>query len=510
MTEMESEEQTEVAPSTQAEIARRAVYDYLKTIVDAPGSLEELYQRFPRNAGHGRRSCAKLGIVITDDEAQRGRILAYRGQAGFQRFFSPLSQADGPRLRRSETIARADETNSADDVTLQRFDQILGVSGPIRPAGLELVRFLQRKVLSEAYKLDPELMLVHRRELRPRRLADGRCPEPLLGRRRATAHGGESVASFQTDKVNTARILFFSLRNLFHMQQADVRAESGRHLQAPIIDFAPDLNFIEPMHRAYVTYGPMLRSRPRRRHGGSGQIFRGGHINFLTEAIRMLYFSDRITEADHYYDYLRTHYGRRTYTGDLETRYTLPLRDFVLTTMYGSITNARETRGVIRSLLYQAYGELADENVTAYNQHVAKALELHDEYMKEKKDFRAARLKLQPFGHTQIDVFQEWLAEPSYSSGLLVRKARLWRVAPPHLKQWVYDDLLSALARECDVWDFDVAKAFPEPPNMIAFREEHPGATSSGPMQRPIRPPRRPAADDPHTGGRSPSVNTRL
>ena len=65
----------------------------------------------------------------------------------------------------------------------------------------------------------------------------------------------------------------------------------------------------------------------------------------------MLYFADRLVEAEHYYEYLRTHYGLREYGGKVETRFTLPLRDFVLKTFYSDITGIRETNSAIQMLL---------------------------------------------------------------------------------------------------------------------------------------------------------------
>ena len=52
--------------------------------------------------------------------------------------------------------------------------------------------------------------------------------------------------------------------------------------------------------------------------------------------------------------------------------------------------------------------------------------------------------------------------------------SRLWRRAPLYVRQAVYDDLLPMFERECQVWEFDLARAFPEPPGMEAYREAHP------------------------------------
>ena len=234
-----------------------------------------------------------------------------------------------------------------------------------------------------------------------------------------------------------------------------------------------DIDFVESMHRAFMTYGPMIDPDPGDA-SGAGSIFRTGHVNFLTEAVRALYFSDRLADAERYYEYLRTHYGRTEYEGLLDENYTLPLRDFVLKSMYGTIETMRESENVIRSLLWQAYDRLASGEGVAYNQLVSKALEFHETYQKEREAFRTGRVTLLPFSNYQVDTFREYLAVPGYNSDLVLRKAHLWWSAPLTLRQSVYDELIPALSRECRYWNFDSVKAFPEPEGMEQYRKDHP------------------------------------
>ena len=450
---------------TPTEVAKRAVYDQIKVIDDAAQSLDELYEQFPET----REMVAQLreiGVIITDDKLTEDDYW-YEGKLAATFFARYRKLVDTRAIRRD--LLRVDGEPSAEAKAVERLDGIIGGRAG-RPAGQALLHFLQRKVLSEVYHLDTAHMIYVVENFGPVdwRMVDA---QSLYWVSLGLIRGGHSATSFQTDVVNTIRLIHFSLRNLFHRNRMSFEP-NPESIHTSYINCTPDINFIEPMHRSYITYGPMMDPDP----GdvvGAGSIFRTGHINFLTEAIRMLYFADRLVEAEHYYEYLRTHYGRQEHGGKVERRFTLPLRDFVLKTFYGDITGIRETNSAIQMLLYRAYIELANEEIKRYNRYTSKALDLWEAYMKEKAEFRTSRLKLSPFQNYQIDVFREMLAEPA-NEVTTIRKVRLWRVAPNHLKQWVYDDLRDGFARECELWDFGVDKAFPEPLEMEQFRAAHP------------------------------------
>src|ERR1041384_8106503 len=69
--------------------------------------------------------------------------------------------------------------------------------------------------------------------------------------------GGETVTSFQADKVNTARIIFFSLRNLRDRNKMVSEPDPDKPYQS-YLSPSPDLNFIEPLHQAYLKYGALI------------------------------------------------------------------------------------------------------------------------------------------------------------------------------------------------------------------------------------------------------------
>ena len=102
------------------------------------------------------------------------------------------------------------------------------------------------------------------------------------------------------------------------------------------------------------------------------------------------------------------------------------------------------------------------------------ARQWYDDFMMDKADRLSERLRLRPFSEEQIDALGYWFLQPAFAPGATVSKARLWRALRLNLRQGVYDGIIPRLTLECNRWDFDVAKAFPEPPDMETYREQHP------------------------------------
>jgi hypothetical protein len=213
---------------------------------------------------------------------------------------------------------------------------------------------------------------------------------------------------------------------------------------------------------------------------GAGESFRSGHINLLTEGIRLLYLAGREADAAYYYNYLRTTYAL-TPGGQPNPMFGKSLDEFVIDGFLEATQTTPSMRDagiLIDAWLFNAYDELADGNATGYVRLVRAAAAYHDKYMREKRnDPGWAGKRLPEFEDLQVDAFGNWLARPSRSVALTLQKARLWQNAPLSLRQSVYDALEPQLKAECDYHDFDVAKAFPEPKGMTEFREQHRPAT---------------------------------
>ena len=162
--------------STPAELDTRAAYDAIRKIADAPRTLEALYAQHPETRAMVTQ-LREIGINISDDKLSEDDFW-YDGKLAATFFARYRQLTDAPMLR-SEILRNADSAPAADE-GLHRLDEILGVRAA-KPAGQALVSFLQRKVLTDVYRLDPGHMAYVVENFGPVELAHGRLPEPVLG-----------------------------------------------------------------------------------------------------------------------------------------------------------------------------------------------------------------------------------------------------------------------------------------------------------------------------------------
>ncbi len=461
---------------TPFEMAQAAELVRLLPLTKVPETLDELYVQYPQaremvRALRTMRDDAgrDIGVPISDDELTEEEYWRDTGLAF--RFFDPYRRLLEPQtLQRS--VRGADDESDTRPAAVRRLDALLGVSEE-NVAGQALVHFLQAKVLRDVYKLDPEFMVELVQTFGPMdwRSVDAQA---LYWAARGLVLGGTQLHDFKNDKTNTARILLFSLRNLF--QRGDVTFEPNREqVHLSYLSLGRDLNMIEPMHRAYMEYAPLFDPNPGEQ-GGAGETYRVGHINFLSEAIRLLYLAGREREATRYYQILRETYPL-TRGGQPNETFQKPLHDFVVDSFLESVEvpGMRDIRLVLDGLLYNAYTELAKGNVTRYARVARTAQQYHTRYMQKKGNLPTGRLDIPPFREVTVDAFGRWLAQgPPMAPADTLHKVRLWRRAPLYLRQVVYDDLLPMFERECELWEFELEQAFPEPPGMEEYREAHP------------------------------------
>lgn len=456
--------------STAFERARKAEYDRIKLIADAPETLDALYAKFPETKSMVE-ALRQFGVKISDSKLDEDDFLA-RGGLGFT-FFDRYRKVAEPNTM----LAKVSRDSSADSalaqVQLSSFDQIVGVTKK-NPAGQALFAFMQRKVLQDVYALDLQHMLRTIRNFGP---VDWRSPDAhgLYWVTLGIERGGETLSTIQNDKINTSRLVFFSLRNLWLRGKITFEPHPDpSKIYLSYLSFANDENMIAPMQWAYLTFAPALdpEAGPK---GGVGETYRGGHINFLTEAVRALYMSGREDEAEYYYGYLRDTYSTRP-DGSHEKLYDQTLYDFVEQDMYDSISTAsnREAGLVIVGFLNRAFRMLSDGDVAGYNSFYKRAKQMHTVFMKDKRGTLSSRQALPEWNDMLSDVFAIFLMQPVGMPGETLRKIKLWDAADPALKQLVYDVMLPGLTEECNAWNFDVTKAFTEPIGMGEFRKNNP------------------------------------
>lgn len=458
------EQLLETAPRTTspaALAAQQASLERIEAIAAAPDNLAGLYAAHPE-AAPLVAELRTMGIPISDDPLTED---AYELPQGLlHSFFLPYREVADPSMW-------ARMGSAADQVPphVRRLGELLGV-GADNPAGEALVRFLQKKVLREVYKNEPEHMVSLVRQFGPIdwRLVDS---QSLYWATKALVMSEGTVSDFHNDKTNTVRIVLFSLQNMARRNKLFFEPLPGNPHYS-YLNMMPDPSFIESMNAAYLRYAP--RFDPQRRGGpGVGDLFSSGHVNFLIEGIRTLYFAGRTEAAQRYYDYLRAVYGYNA-QGVFNERYTKPLRDFVVDTYYESIGIQADAARTVAGLIQQSLAALTAGEFEQSSAYLRQAREIHARFNEMKHDVAIRRMSLPPFADMYTDEFGYFMSLPAQSYALTLEKARLWNVAPVFLRQRVYDALLPLLAEECDAFGLEVARAFPEPPGMAEFRRENP------------------------------------
>ncbi len=453
----------------RCDVRRLACMERLRPVDEAPATLSGLYETWPETR-EMVAALRALDIVIEDGELTEDAYWRPDGLAFT--FFESFRALANP----GATLARiriADEARAAERARLDRLDEILGhAEGD--PAGRALVSFLERKVLVEAYKLDPAHMLELVETFGP---IDWRSVDAhsLYWTSQGIVAGGETINSYLNDKTNTTRVLFFSLRNLFMFNSVTFEPLPSQ-IDRSYLGRSIDPCFMEPLHRAYIRLGRLF-DPDTQGVGGAGDTFRSGHTNFLTEIIRRLYLSGLEEQAAAFYRFLQDTYPT-TITGQPNPALQKRLHDYVVDSLRDSdeVPGIREMILTIHSVLRNAYSELAKGNTERYVQLVRRAGEFHENYMNDKRNEQAIRLQIPEFPAMQVDGFHLWLMDTvrSGTKGGVMEGARLWRRAPLFLRQSVYDMWAPTFAEACEYWGFDEREAFPEPPGMEEFRRLNP------------------------------------
>lgn len=466
---------------TLERMARVATYTHMLEIDAAPKSLAELYRLHPETEAIVAE-LRKIGADITDVTLTETEY--WRPEGLSLTFFFRYREITSQRSMLERVLK--DPVQNADAQVVERFREIM--TAPQREdAAHALVVFLQRKVLTEVYKLEPAHMATVVAMFGP---MDWRSVDAhsLYWVSKAIMVSGETISQFSNDKTNTTRLIFFSLRNLY-LRNNIIFDPFLPNPALSYIDFTPDLRFIESMNRAYLRYGKLLSPDMSGHVDSAGETFRAGHINFLSESIRILWLYDRLDEANKYYEQLRRTY-QRNQMGDFNPAFNMTMEEYAAANYMESLEGPRETMTAIHALFQMGFAAITERKYRRYNKLKNKAEEIHNRFTAGRTDIEYK--KLPSLADMHIDSFMNTLARPALTFQDTLLKATLWQRAPVDLKRAGYDPLLAIFTQECEQVAFDLAKAFPEPAGMEDYRSTHeprklPGADErfNTPVQAP-------------------------
>ncbi|MFQ5490196.1 MAG: hypothetical protein ACE5GE_05690 [Phycisphaerae bacterium] len=333
-----------------------------------------------------------------------------------------------------------------------------------------LLAGLRAKVLRDDYNMDPDWMLELMETYGP---IDWRSP---FGMSLYWASWGDMVTRNQldlsrSDSMNTVRFIFFSLKSMIEKGRIVLTPDFDRPNRSQI-DFLPDIRFIDHLHETMLAMTKIqFEGRPCYIEGAPSCNYRVGHINFLADAVRQLYFAGDPAsreKAQHYYDYLRV--VDRDYDKSPKKQYMQPLVDYVLGDVKEEVGGFKRANAYMGGFLWRSLRELALGDVERSTALFEEAKKVYQYYMKEiAAGDRLNRRKLERIPVIWRDVLIAYLQNAGVSPH---HKARVWSRLDLRSRQMAWDSVLVSLTELCRRQSppWAVEKAFPEPAGMEAYR----------------------------------------
>ncbi len=348
----------------------------------------------------------------------------------------------------------------------------------------ELLAFCRRKVLVEQYRMDPAWMLklmerygpldwrhvmshamywssvgLHRAvglELSKESPWGGlaMAEAKIRGQDRSLAQEGELLGAINV--LNTERNVLNALKALAMTGQIryDVRGREP-------IQYAPDWRFIEPAIREYGAAGKRLMESPKEPIGDKNAL-RNAQINFMSNAIQILYMAGRTKDAQRYYDQMRDS-DLLTPTGEI---YEKDLHDFVA----AKISEAGGPTVMValafrHGVLVRAYRALGDGMGEEFDRNYNIAKRRYAVF--SEGTGKIPRHMLNTFEQEDRIFLAKLLLDPR-SVGMhmpLLAKVRIYQSdrLTDETRRAIYPVIQRRLRLECEREGFDFEKAFPAP-----------------------------------------------
>ncbi len=443
-----------VPPGTHAE--RLA---WIGTIKDAPETLEELEVKHP-----------EVKALV---EALSSGLSGFDKRFQFRldrEFLSHLGRWEAVQTSRYAKLLRLDEGFLRNDPIYAAFDAAL--KPPESRAALSaFLPFLRKKVLREAYNMEPALMWEFTQEFGP---FDWRHPQShafYWARKGATTAAKRSsnvediYKVLNNDRINIQAMQALSRTGL--MQFDPFSNDNPGRLNDPRWIKAVDRYFGELYRKHFGT------------RGGGGDSFCDFYQNYMSQAVRELYRTGDYEGAQAILTKLDQLFGR----GGLipNNKYEAPLETFVHNVTYGEYEGSPD---VARSDVYAALARGFREGLLLDRPQVLKqAIEFardlttyfqgnrYTDFVNKFGERRMAEL-LGSLKNSVQDVFASVLTDQSQP--LLDRLTMYNRASEPE-RRIVYDLVKDSLEAEfianpmSQVAPF--AQVCPEPPDMEAFRQ---------------------------------------
>lgn len=441
--------------------------DWFRPVAEAPHTLEAL---LAKHAGV-KPLIAQLDELGVDVEATTSS----------QNIFHPLEDAFFKPYTRFqlETQMRAlrsegEQDQSADEtpITLDSFFE----TAPETELNA-LLAYLRSKVLREQYKMDPQYMLDLTGQLETDEPIpiDWRTPwsHAIYWAKYGVDLGRQNTKAKEFDLINTDRILLNAVA-VTMLQGNYVFRINPDDYDASFLATGPDIRYIEAMHKMYLKLGKVHAQEDEDVGNTAGEMLFSGHVNHLQTAIVNLYWAGKKEEARKYLDYLAVNY-KNPFTHETKPRYLQGLDDFVRSQMQEVAGTYQEALYTINSMLQAGYLNLASGQLNEFTTAVQNAKLIYDSFQKDFADDRRGRMTLPKFADMRAQVLANFAVNSAYP---LYWRSIIWNREQADITRRFYDLIITDLTNQCNQLKVDVARAFPEPPGMEAWRKEHPAPAS--------------------------------
>ena len=334
-----------------------------------------------------------------------------------------------------------------------------------------LLAAVRSQILREKYKFDLDWMF--------KLMAEDYGP---LDWRNAASHSlywssyGDHVAkgvarTDETDAMNTARFVFFSLQNLITRGRMILYPDFDDPFSS-YIEMTPDIRLIPYLYETYMRLGKeQFGDDPRYIEGTPGPNFMNGFVTNMEQWIHLLYFEggqQNLEMAENFYAWLRQNNPHPD--GSTQERYTQPLDHFVMGQILSQLDTWRAAAAIVRQFSRRALKLYSLGQTQQALGAMVLARKAYDYWMDPTAGDINERRKLQPPEIMLRDEIIAFIQDPRIQP---LFKARLWNNLPLRQRQMAYDTIAPFVVKLCSEQQppWSIERAFPEPPGMRQFRQ---------------------------------------
>ncbi len=278
--------------------------------------------------------------------------------------------------------------------------------------------FARAAKLRSEWQFDIDYMIELNRRFGPRDIDDPEMTYPLNWEHPA-AHAmywgalGLDVAGrpdqYRVDEKNTDRIIFHSLQMLYRRGRV-VLYEQEEHWGRAVFEL-PDMRMFDVTNEFWQD----IIGKYEEFEGGNPKAVRGGHKNFLENAVLMFYQSGHTRKAEQIYRQLRTQHEYDD-QGFVREEYKVPMMTF----MRNRLREELESIGIhdaaefIVTTLKESYFRYAlhEDDEAAGRENLAR--EVYTLYQREMGDYEQERVGLPPMDRLRYAALMMFLEDPMY------------------------------------------------------------------------------------------------